>query len=161
MAKGKAVSAFFCQNCGYESSKWMGQCPACHEWNSFVEERITKSAVSSGGSGRSTNPANVRPVELSEVTGQKEDRFATGIEEFDRVLGLKLLRAIHLNDSMMPFASKKDRHATIGDGEIGFDALLHVLTHEKLRHLPFYLETPLDDAGHKEEIAKIRKNIES
>lgn len=87
MAKSKATSAFFCQNCGYESSKWMGQCPACHTWNSFVEERITKSAVSSGGSGRSTNPANVRPVELSEVTGQKEDRFATGIEEFDRVLG--------------------------------------------------------------------------
>ena len=83
------------------------------------------------------------------------------LEKFDDILGLELLRAIHLNDSMMPFASKKDRHATIGDGEIGFDALLHVLTHEKLRHLPFYLETPLDDAGHKEEIAKIRKNIES
>ena len=83
------------------------------------------------------------------------------LEKFDDILGLELLRAIHLNDSMMPFASKKDRHATIGDGEIGFDALLRVLTHEKLRHLPFYLETPLDDAGHKEEIAKIRKNIES
>ena len=83
------------------------------------------------------------------------------LEKFDDILGLELLHAIHLNDSMMPFASKKDRHATIGDGEIGFDALLHVLTHEKLRHLPFYLETPLDDAGHKEEIAKIRKNIES
>ena len=83
------------------------------------------------------------------------------LEKFDDILGLELLHAIHLNDSMMPFASKKDRHATIGDGEIGFDALLRVLTHEKLRHLPFYLETPLDDAGHKEEIAKIRKNIES
>ena len=83
------------------------------------------------------------------------------LEKFDDILGLELLQAIHLNDSMMPFASKKDRHATIGDGEIGFDALLRVLTHEKLRHLPFYLETPLDDAGHKEEIAKIRKNIES
>lgn len=83
------------------------------------------------------------------------------LEEFDAVLGLELLRAIHLNDSMMPFASKKDRHAAIGEGEIGLDALLRVLTHPKLKHLPFYLETPFDDAGHKEEIARIRKNIES
>lgn len=83
------------------------------------------------------------------------------LQEFDEILGLDLLRAIHFNDSMMPFASKKDRHAAIGDGEIGFDALLRVLTHPKLKHLPFYLETPFDDAGHKEEIARIRKNIES
>lgn len=87
MAKSKATSAFFCQNCGYESSKWMGQCPACHTWNSFVEERITKSATLSAGSGKTVNPVNIKPVELSAVTGQKEERFATGIEEFDRVLG--------------------------------------------------------------------------
>ena len=79
------------------------------------------------------------------------------LTEFDRVLGLKLLRAIHLNDSMMPFGSRKDRHAVIGQGEIGMEPLLRVLRHPALSGLPFYLETPLDDAGHKEEIQKIRK----
>lgn len=81
------------------------------------------------------------------------------LETFDKVLGLKLLRAIHLNDSMMPFGSHKDRHATIGDGEIGMEALLRVLKHPALKSLPFYLETPLDDAGHKEEIEKIREAL--
>ena len=78
------------------------------------------------------------------------------LEEFDRILGLDLLRAIHLNDSMMPFGSHKDRHAVIGGGEIGMDALLRVIRHPRLRGIPFYLETPLDDRGHKEEIAKIK-----
>ena len=59
------------------------------------------------------------------------------LEEFDRVLGLDLLRAIHLNDSMMPFGSHKDRHAAIGEGEIGLEALLRVLEHPLLRKLPF------------------------
>lgn len=81
------------------------------------------------------------------------------LEEFDRVLGLASLRAIHLNDSMMPFASKKDRHAVIGEGEIGMEALLNIMRHPALRELPFYLETPLDDEGHKEEIYRIRKLI--
>lgn len=79
--------------------------------------------------------------------------------EFDRVLGLELLRAVHFNDSMMPFASRKDRHATIGDGMIGSDALIRIIQHPMLKELPFYLETPLDDAGHKKEIQKIREKI--
>lgn len=78
------------------------------------------------------------------------------LNEFDRILGLSLLKCIHLNDSMMPFGSHKDRHATIGDGQIGLEPLLSILRHPALRQLPFYLETPLDDAGHKEEIAKIK-----
>ncbi len=82
------------------------------------------------------------------------------LEEFDRVLGLELLRAIHLNDSMMPFGSHKDRHATIGNGEIGMEALFRVLTHPALKNLPFYLETPLDDAGHEEEIRMLRSKAE-
>ena len=85
MAKSKATSAFFCQNCGYESSKWMGQCPACHTWNCFVEERVTKSSPS--GAGKIKNKSNQKPVALKEITGEKEERFATHIEEFDRVLG--------------------------------------------------------------------------
>lgn len=81
------------------------------------------------------------------------------LSEFDRVLGLELLRAIHFNDSMMPFASRKDRHATIGDGEIGLEALLRIMRHPALKELPFYLETPLEDAGHKQEIQMIKEKL--
>lgn len=84
MAKGKAVSAFFCQNCGYESSKWMGQCPACQEWNSFVEEPVIKSPHATGQSIRRVDRP---PVSIDEIKGDKEERFTTDIEEFDRVLG--------------------------------------------------------------------------
>lgn len=83
------------------------------------------------------------------------------LEEFDRILGLDLLRAVHLNDSMMPFGSHKDRHAPIGEGEIGWEALLRVMEHPALKDLPFYLETPFDDAGHKEEIRVIREKLAS
>ncbi len=81
------------------------------------------------------------------------------LKEFDRILGLDLLKAIHLNDSMMPFDSHKDRHAPIGGGEIGMEALFGVLTHPLLKELPFYLETPFDDEGHKEEIQMIRERL--
>ena len=81
------------------------------------------------------------------------------LREFDRVLGLPLLKAIHLNDSAMPYASRKDRHAVIGEGKIGLEALLAVMRHPELKNLPFYLETPLDDAGHKEEIQRLREKL--
>lgn len=81
------------------------------------------------------------------------------LREFDRVLGLPLLKAIHLNDSAMPYASRKDRHAVIGEGQIGLEALLAVMRHPELKNLPFYLETPLDDAGHKEEIQRLREKL--
>ena len=81
------------------------------------------------------------------------------LSEFDEILGLDLLKAVHLNDSMMPFDSRKDRHATIGNGEIGLEALLNVMRHPRLKKLPFYLETPLDDAGHKEEIARLKEDL--
>ncbi len=83
------------------------------------------------------------------------------LSEFDRVLGLDLLRAVHLNDSMMPFGSRKDRHAVMGGGEIGLEPLLAVLRHPALKGLPFYLETPLDDEGHKREIKMIREKLAS
>lgn len=78
------------------------------------------------------------------------------LTEFDRVIGLGKLKAIHLNDSLNPCGSHKDRHALIGQGEIGFDALLRVVTHPALRGLPFTLETPTDTAGHAREIAALR-----
>ena len=80
------------------------------------------------------------------------------LEEFDRVIGLDRLHAIHLNDSMNARGSHKDRHAHIGEGEIGFKALAAVTNHPKLRDLPFYLETPNPDlAGYAEEIAALRR----
>lgn len=81
------------------------------------------------------------------------------LKEFDRILGLPLLRAIHLNDSAMPFGSHKDRHAVVGGGEIGAEALLRVMGHPLLSGIPFYLETPLDNQGHKEEIRKIKEAL--
>ena len=80
------------------------------------------------------------------------------LEEFDRVIGLDRLHAIHLNDSMNARGSHKDRHARIGEGEIGFKALAAVTNHPKLRDLPFYLETPNPDlAGYADEIAALRR----
>ncbi|MBQ8803105.1 MAG: deoxyribonuclease IV [Tyzzerella sp.] len=81
------------------------------------------------------------------------------LDEFDRVLGLDLLKAIHMNDSMMPFGAHKDRHATIGDGEIGMEALLNVMRHPKLQGIPIYLETPLEDEGHKAEIQMLKEKL--
>ena len=80
------------------------------------------------------------------------------LEDFDRIIGLDRLKAIHLNDSKMPFASNKDRHEKIGLGVIGFDAIKHIINHPKLRHLPFYLETPNEEEGYKEEIELLIKN---
>lgn len=78
------------------------------------------------------------------------------LAEFDAVIGLDRLRAIHLNDSMNPLGSRKDRHAGIGQGQIGLAALTRVVNHAQLRHLPFYLETPNDLPGYAQEIALLR-----
>ena len=80
------------------------------------------------------------------------------LDEFDRVIGLDRLKTIHLNDSMMPFGKNKDRHAGIGEGEIGMKAILEVINHPKLREIPFFLETPYDDEGHGREIAMLKEN---
>lgn len=78
------------------------------------------------------------------------------LEEFDRVIGLERLRAVHLNDSKNPPGSHKDRHEKIGEGQIGFEALARIINHPKLRGLPFYLETPNDLDGYAREIALLR-----
>ena len=79
------------------------------------------------------------------------------LEEFDRVIGLERLRAIHLNDSKNPCGAHKDRHEQLGVGHIGFDALAAVTNHTALRDLPFYLETPHEDlAGYADEIARLK-----
>lgn len=81
------------------------------------------------------------------------------LEHFDKTIGLNKLKAIHLNDSMAPFKSGKDRHAGIGKGEIGLDALLRVITHPKLKKLPFFLETPYEVEGHTMEIRMLKSAI--
>lgn len=82
MAKGK-TTAFFCKECGYETSKWLGQCPGCKEWNTFVEELVTKKTK--GLTGR--NILESKPVVINEVDVADEERISTGFSELDRVLG--------------------------------------------------------------------------
>lgn len=78
------------------------------------------------------------------------------LEEFDRVIGLPFLRAVHLNDSMNPQGAHKDRHAVIGKGRIGLEAMVNIINHPLLRDLPFILETPNDEDGWAAEIALLR-----
>lgn len=78
------------------------------------------------------------------------------LEEFDRVIGLNKLYAIHLNDSKNPFKSHKDRHEVIGGGSIGTEAFSRIINHEKLRNLPFFLETPNELPGYQAEIELLK-----
>ena len=81
MAKAKSI--FFCKECGYESAKWLGQCPGCKAWNSFTEEPVVQTKYKGNVSGGAT----AKPVPLKEVSSDKEERTLIGIREFDRVLG--------------------------------------------------------------------------
>ena len=90
MAKGKQATVFFCQECGYESSKWLGQCPGCKQWNTFVEEKVrTSPAPGMRGAGASFSHVSGKnkPVKLREIASGSEQRFSTRMEEMDRVLG--------------------------------------------------------------------------
>lgn len=89
MAKARNT-AFFCKECGYEASKWSGQCPACKEWNTFVEEPVSRQKAAKGIAGisqRAAAPAAPVPVEINSVSFEENDRISTGIAELDRVLG--------------------------------------------------------------------------
>ena len=79
------------------------------------------------------------------------------LDEFDRIIGLDRLHAIHLNDSKNPFASHKDRHEKIGEGSIGLEAITKIINHPKLRNIPFFLETPNELDGYEKEISVLRK----
>lgn len=79
------------------------------------------------------------------------------LEAFDRIIGLNYLKCIHLNDSMMPFGSNKDRHEKIGFGTLGIDTFKRIVTHPQLKDLPFFLETPQEDTGdYQKEIELLR-----
>ena len=86
MAKSKKKTVFFCKQCGYESSKWLGQCPGCHEWDSFVEEPVAKAVPGVSGTVSATKKDAV-PTMISNVTTDDENRISTKISEMDRVLG--------------------------------------------------------------------------
>ncbi|MBU5488727.1 deoxyribonuclease IV [Clostridium sp. MSJ-8] len=79
------------------------------------------------------------------------------LDEFDRIIGLDKLKAIHLNDSKNPYNSHKDRHETIGEGYIGLDAIVNIINNPRLRDLPIFLETPNELEGHGREIALLRE----
>lgn len=79
------------------------------------------------------------------------------LEEFDKIIGLERLKAIHLNDSKNPFSSHKDRHEKIGEGSIGLEAMVGIINHPALRELPFFLETPNELPGYGAEIALLRE----
>lgn len=78
------------------------------------------------------------------------------LEEFDRIVGLDKLYAMHINDSLNPAGAHKDRHAKIGEGHLGVDTIVNVITHPKLKHVPFILETPNELEGYAAEIALLR-----
>ena len=82
------------------------------------------------------------------------------LDEFDRIIGLDKLKAIHLNDSKNPFKSHKDRHENIGEGFIGFEGIKRIINHPKLRHLPFFLETPNELDGYAKEIELLKSVYE-
>ncbi|MFR0856237.1 deoxyribonuclease IV, partial [Ruminococcus sp.] len=79
------------------------------------------------------------------------------LTQFDQIIGLNRLYAVHLNDSMNPCGAHKDRHQKLGQGHIGLEALIRVINHPALKHLPFILETPNEDEGYAAEIALMRK----
>ena len=116
------------------------------------------------GGGFEELAAIINRVELSDHVGVCLDTCHVWdgvLEEFDRVVGLNRLKAIHVNDSLNPLGARKDRHARIGEGHIGTEALCRVVSHPVLRHLPFYLETPQDNLqGYAAEIALLREAAE-
>lgn len=86
-----AKTIFLCNECGYESAKWLGKCPACGEWNSFVEEKVRKEDSFSVAGGDKSKKAN-KPTLLNSVEGKEEFRIPSGYAELDRVLGGGLVK---------------------------------------------------------------------
>lgn len=87
--KSKEETVFFCTECGYESRKWMGQCPSCRSWSTFSEEPVTRIRASGrqGGSSAARAAAEIMPVRIDDISTEPEARISTGFDEFSRVLG--------------------------------------------------------------------------
>ena len=88
LLEARSLSSFFCKECGYESAKWMGQCPGCRQWNTFVEEPTAGSfATTKSGGAKKQGLEASKPLRLEEISTDEEDRSSTGLHELDRVLG--------------------------------------------------------------------------
>ena len=96
------------------------------------------------------------PCHVSDAGYDIADDLDGVLTEFDRVIGLERLKAVHINDSLNPRGAHKDRHARIGEGTIGLEAIARIINHPALRHLPFYLETPNELPGYAHEISVLR-----
>ncbi len=166
MAKGKNSTVFFCQNCGYESAKWLGQCPGCKQWNSFVEETV--SPAKSLKKNRVMGQEEKKPALLSEISLQEEDRITTGMAELDRVLGGGIVEGSLTLVGGDPGIGKSTlllqvcRNLALGGHEVLYISGEESLKQIKLRanrigkfneHLRLYCETSLEEI---EEV--IRKN---
>ena len=169
MAKTKKTTAFFCQECGYESAKWVGQCPACRAWNTMVEEPVRMSAPSAaagygraGAGSRGSAPGGAqKPVTLAEIEDTEEVRFSTGSSEMDRVLGGGIVRGSLVLVGGDPGIGKSTLllQTAVNVSSAGLD-VLYVSGEESLRqirmragrvagkgageHLRFLCETSLD-----------------
>ena len=129
----------------------------CHLSSSKGYLAMGKEAVKIGANTfqfftRNPRGGSVKPLDLEDVAGSLD----AVLEEFDRVIGIGRLKAVHLNDTMNPLGSHKDRHAKIGEGHIGLAAMENIINHPLLREMPFYLETPNDLEGYAEEIALLK-----
>ena len=82
----KASTIFVCNECGYESAKWLGKCPACNSWNTFFEQKVLKDD-SKKGFGKESKIKSNEPTLLKNIVGKEETRISTGVGELDRVLG--------------------------------------------------------------------------
>ena len=121
--------------------------------NLYQEYDVKRGLRDSSGKGVLTGL-----TEISDVTGYDIVNDLDGVlEEFDKIIGIDKLKAIHLNDSKNPFNSHKDRHEKIGEGSLGLKAISNIINHPKLKHLPFFLETPNELDGYKNEIEILRK----
>ena len=134
----KIKTVFFCQSCGYESSKWMGQCPGCREWNSFVEETVKPAAAGAGKSGGSLAPAGEykKPQSLKEIIMKDEERDDTHIGELNRVLGGGLVKGSLILVGGDPGIGKSTLLLQVA-GNLSFDNkdVLYISGEESLRQI--------------------------
>jgi len=160
----------------------IGICQIAEALNAVLSPEMTVTVLLETMAGKGSELGG-RFEELREILDRVEQRDRTGVcldtchvwdagydlagdldgvlTTFDRVIGLKRLRAVHLNDSKNPLGAHKDRHACLGEGQIGLETMRRIVRHPALRGLPFILETPNDLSGYAREIAMMRESAET
>ena len=134
----KVKTTFFCQNCGAQSAKWIGKCPSCGEWNTYVEEVIEKPGKGAASrAGSRSGAAGARPRLISEIRNREEERFASGNQELDRVLGGGIVPGVLVLVGGEPAAQPlgiKEAPRPGGDPVIGGAALTPRIVGQRLGH---------------------------